>query len=110
MLSKLRVSSFAISLDGFGAGPNQDLQNPLGLGGPLLMEWFFSTRVWQQMHGNPKAGERASTTKWPSKDWRVSARGSWDAICSAPCGGRGRTKAGKAGGATSHRITRRSLS
>jgi len=57
VLSKLRVSSFAISLDGFGAGPNQDLQNPLGLGGPLLMEWFFSTRVWQQMHGNPKAGE-----------------------------------------------------
>jgi dihydrofolate reductase len=50
-VSKLRVQSFAISLDGFGAGPNQDLQNPLGVGGPELMEWFFPTRVWREMHG-----------------------------------------------------------
>jgi dihydrofolate reductase len=50
-MSKLRVQSFALSLDGFGAGPNQDLQNPLGVGGPELMEWFFSTRVWRKMHG-----------------------------------------------------------
>jgi dihydrofolate reductase len=56
-VSKVRVSSFAISLDGFGAGPNQDLENPLGVGGPLLMEWFFPTRVWQEMHGNPTGGE-----------------------------------------------------
>jgi dihydrofolate reductase len=52
-MSKLRVSSFAVSLDGFGAGPDQDLQNPLGVGGPALMEWFFHTRTWQQhMQGN----------------------------------------------------------
>ena len=50
-MSKLRVQSFAISIDGYGAGPNQDLQNPLGVGGPELMEWFFHTRVWRQMHG-----------------------------------------------------------
>jgi len=50
-MSKLRVQSFAISLDGFGAGPNQDLQNPLGVGGPELMEWVFSTRFWCEMHG-----------------------------------------------------------
>jgi len=50
-MSKLRVQSFAISLDGFGAGPNQDLNNPLGVGGPELMEWFFATRVWRKMHG-----------------------------------------------------------
>jgi dihydrofolate reductase len=49
-MSKLRVQSFAISLDGYGAGPNQDLQNPIGVGGFELMEWFFPTRVWQQMH------------------------------------------------------------
>ena len=50
-MSKLRVLSFAVSIDGFGAGPSQDLQNPLGVHGPDLMEWFFSTRVWRQMHG-----------------------------------------------------------
>ncbi len=50
-MSKLRVLSFAVSLDGFGAGPQQDLQNPLGVRGPELMEWFFSTRAWRQMHG-----------------------------------------------------------
>jgi len=50
-MSKLRVQSFAVSLDGYGAGPNQDLKNPLGVGGPELMEWFFQTRVWRQMHG-----------------------------------------------------------
>jgi dihydrofolate reductase len=46
------VSSFARSIDGFGAGLDQDLQNPLGVGGVALMDWFFPTRTWQQMHGN----------------------------------------------------------
>jgi dihydrofolate reductase len=50
-MSKLFVRSFAVSIDGYGAGPNQDLQNPLGVNGPELMEWFFPTRVWRQMHG-----------------------------------------------------------
>ena len=54
---KLRVRSFGISLDGFSAGPGQDLEHPLGVGGTLLMDWFFQTRVWQTMHGNPTAGE-----------------------------------------------------
>jgi dihydrofolate reductase len=52
-MSKLRVQSFAISIDGYGAGPDQSLQNPLGVRGPELMEWFFSTRVWRTMHGQP---------------------------------------------------------
>ena len=51
-MSKLRVQSFAISIDGYGAGPNQDLQNPLGVRGPELMEWFFHTRLWRRMHGH----------------------------------------------------------
>lgn len=50
-MSRLRVQSFAISLDGYGAGPGQDLQNPLGLRGPELMEWFFPTRLWRRMQG-----------------------------------------------------------
>ena len=55
-MSRLRVHSFSISIDGYGAGPNQDLQNPLGVGGPKLFDWFFHTRTWQRMHGN-EAGE-----------------------------------------------------
>jgi len=51
-MSKLRVSSFAVSIDGFGAGANQDLENPIGVGGLALMDWFFPTRTWQHMHGN----------------------------------------------------------
>ncbi len=50
-MSKLRVQSFGVSLDGFGAGPRQDLQNPLGVRGPELMEWFLHTRVWRDTHG-----------------------------------------------------------
>ena len=49
-MSKLKVQSFAISIDGYGAGPNQDLQNPLGVRGPELMEWVFNTHFWRNMH------------------------------------------------------------
>jgi dihydrofolate reductase len=48
---KLLVKSFSISIDGFGAGPNQDLQNPVGVGGTEIFDWFFHTRTWRQMHG-----------------------------------------------------------
>ena len=47
-MSKLRVESFTISLDGFGAGPNQDLNNPLGVGGTSLHGWAVSTRTFQR--------------------------------------------------------------
>jgi len=50
-MTQLRVQSFSLSLDGFGAGPAQDLQNPLGLHGGELMEWVFATRMWRRMHG-----------------------------------------------------------
>ncbi|MGE5178901.1 MAG: dihydrofolate reductase family protein [Bacteroidota bacterium] len=50
-MPKLRVQSFGVSLDGFGAGTNQDLNNPLGVRGPELMEWFFQSRLWREMHG-----------------------------------------------------------
>jgi hypothetical protein len=81
-MPKLRVQSFAISIDGYGARPNQDLQNPLGVRGPELMEWFFNTNVWRTMHG---LGEGETGV----------------VLCAA----RGRTTAGKAGGATSRLIT-----
>jgi dihydrofolate reductase len=50
-MAKLRINCFAISLDGFGAGPNQDVNNPLGVGGTNLHQWFYPTRVFQKMFG-----------------------------------------------------------
>jgi dihydrofolate reductase len=50
-MTKLRVHTFSISLDGYGAGPNQDVNNPLGVGSVELHEWFFPTRTFQQMLG-----------------------------------------------------------
>lgn len=58
-MSLLRVESFTLSLDGFGAGPNQDLDNPLGVGGQALHKWAWTTRTFQRMHGN---GEGATGT------------------------------------------------
>jgi dihydrofolate reductase len=50
-MSRLRVESFSLSLDGYGAGPNQDLQNPLGVNGKTLHEWFFPTLTFNKMIG-----------------------------------------------------------
>ena len=50
-VSRLRVHCFTISLDGFGAGPDQGLDNPLGVGGESLHEWFVPTRTFQKMNG-----------------------------------------------------------
>jgi len=46
-MSKVRVSAYAVSADGFGAGPDQSLENPLGKRGPELMQWFFPTRTFR---------------------------------------------------------------
>jgi len=51
-VSKLKVSAFSISIDGYGAGPLQSLENPLGVGGTALHEWAFGTRTFQRMFGN----------------------------------------------------------
>jgi len=50
-MSKLRVHAFAMSLDGYGSGPGQDLENPLGVGGLALHEWLFATRSFHTMVG-----------------------------------------------------------
>ena len=47
-MSKLRVHAFSISLDGYGAGPDQSPDNPLGRGGEDLHQWFFPTRTFQR--------------------------------------------------------------
>jgi dihydrofolate reductase len=50
-MPKLRVHGFSISVDGYGAGPDQNLDNPLGVGGLALHEWAFATRTFRQMFG-----------------------------------------------------------
>lgn len=51
-MTKVKVQAFAVSLDGYGAGPRQSLENPLGVGGTSLHQWFFPTRTFQQMVGS----------------------------------------------------------
>jgi dihydrofolate reductase len=67
-LTKVRVSSFAISLDGYAAGPSQSLENPMGVGGMALHEWAFATRTFQAMFGNEGGGA-------PGVDDGFAARG-----------------------------------
>jgi dihydrofolate reductase len=50
-MTKVRVAGFSISLDGFGAGPEQSLENPLGKRGLELHQWFFGTRTFRTMTG-----------------------------------------------------------
>jgi dihydrofolate reductase len=55
-MSKLRVECFMISIDGFGAAPGQSLENPFGVGGMVLSEWFRKTRTFQKMVGREGGG------------------------------------------------------
>jgi dihydrofolate reductase len=50
-MSKLRVHCFSISADGYSAGPNQDIDNPVGVGGLPVFGWQFATRAHHEMHG-----------------------------------------------------------
>ena len=50
-MSKLRVHAYSISLDGYGAGPDQSLQEPLGVGGEALHDWIVVTRTFRRMQG-----------------------------------------------------------
>ena len=65
-MSKTVVRSYSISLDGYGAGPDQDLEHPLGVGGPEMFQWFFHTRTWNAMQGNP-GGETGIDDEFASK-------------------------------------------
>lgn len=60
-MSRLRVNSFSVSLDGYGAGPNQSLQEPLGVGGETLHRWVVGTRTFRQLFGNEGGSTGVST-------------------------------------------------
>ncbi len=93
-MAKLRVHNMAISIDGYGAGPNQSVDDPLGVGGPGLHEWVFKTRTGRRMLGEEggdeglddqflvrgEAGIGATVMgrnmfgpvrgRWPDEDWK----------------------------------------
>ena len=50
-MSKVVVQNVAVSIDGYAAGPDQDLENPLGVNGPDLMTAFFETKTFREQHG-----------------------------------------------------------
>lgn len=56
-MSKLRVQAFGLSVDGYGARPNQSLENPLGVGGLAMFEWIFATRTAAQRMLRTEGGE-----------------------------------------------------
>jgi len=106
-MSKLRVQSFSISIDGYGAGASQDLRNPLGVRGLELMEWLFHTRLWRRMHGD-EDGESGVDNDIAEQGF--AGIGAW--ILGRNMFGpiRGPITAGRAGGETSRPITRPSSS
>jgi dihydrofolate reductase len=60
-VSRVRVLSFGVSLDGYGAGPDQSLEHPLGVGFLEVMEWVFPTRAFRAMHGKEGGNEGGET-------------------------------------------------
>ncbi len=48
-MSKLRVNAFGIAIDGYGAGPHQDLDNPMGVGGMALHQWVLGTKTFRRV-------------------------------------------------------------
>jgi dihydrofolate reductase len=51
LMSKVKAAAFSISIDGFGAGPGQDAQNPLGVRGLEMHAWFHQTEIFKKVHG-----------------------------------------------------------
>lgn len=68
-MSKVRVAAFSLSLDGFGAGPRQSLEVPLGVGGEALHEWFLPTRTFQQMVGGGEGGEANADDRFAARSF-----------------------------------------
>ena len=68
-MAKVRVAAFSISIDGFGAGVRQDLQNPLGVRGMELHQWVFPTAMFKKMHGGGSVSDATSGTTGIDNDF-----------------------------------------
>jgi len=83
LMRKLRVHAFGISVDGYGAGPSQSLENPLGIGGMALHAWMFPTRTLQRMFGND-GGTTGPIARWTISKYRSARRGACHPYLSYP--------------------------
>ena len=68
-MSKVRVAAFSISLDGFGAGPSQDIDNPLGVRGMDLHNWFMETEVFKKMVGRSERGANGIDNEFAARSF-----------------------------------------
>ena len=73
-MGKVVVHAIGMSLDGFSAGTDQSLENPLGVRGPELMEWFFPTKTFKEQHGG-EGGETGIDDSFAAES--MSGKGAW---------------------------------
>lgn len=73
-MGKVHVSAYSITLDGFSAGPDQSLENPLGVNGPEMMEWMFPTKMFAEMQGKD-GGETGVDNDFAMKS--MTGNGAW---------------------------------
>ena len=73
-MGKVHVSAFAMSLDGFSAGPDQSIEHPLGVNGTDMMEWFFPTKTFIEQHGG-EGGETGTDDDFAAKS--MTGNGAW---------------------------------
>ncbi len=69
-MTRVRVESFSISLDGYGAGPDQGIDNPLGIGGTDLHQWAFPTRTFQRALFGGDGGETGMDDEFAARGFR----------------------------------------
>ena len=98
-MPKLRVHNFSISLDGYAAGPDQSVDNPLGVGGTRLHEWAFATRSGRATHGMEGGAEGVDDDFVAQGDTGIGAT-IMGRTCSSRSAGHGVTASGGAGGGT----------
>jgi uncharacterized protein YndB with AHSA1/START domain len=72
---RFRVASFSVSADGFGAGPDQSLEHPLGRGGKELHRWVFPTATFQQRHGSGVGGTTGDDDRFAADGFK--GLGAW---------------------------------
>ena len=73
-MGKVVVQSIGVSLDGFAAGPDQSLEDPLGTTGPELFEWFFPTKTFIEQHGG-EGGETGIDDRFAAES--MAGKGAW---------------------------------
>ena len=73
-MGKVHVSAYSIALEGFSAGPDQSLENPLGVNGPEMMEWMFPTKMFAEMQGKD-GGETGVDNDFAMKS--MTGNGAW---------------------------------